>query len=497
MAPFPVCLCGHTLKYETECICKIFLPLTKFTFFYDTSALPPEAPEGAVLVLTQSGDGQTRFSVTLSLHGTTKSIAAEHPHCTPAENKAACEYYFARLLFSLFRDITGQNPPWGILTGIRPVKKVQTLLRQGMGREEIVRHMLETYWVHSEKTALAYDIAMRQEPILQATPQDAVCLYISVPFCPTRCSYCSFVSHAVEQSQKLIPAYVKYLCRELEIWGELVRDMHLSLDSVYLGGGTPTTLTPAQLQAVLSAVARAFDLSHVREYCVEAGRPDTITKEKLDVLRAFSVSRLCVNPQTMEDDVLRAIGRRHTAAQTTDAFRLARAMGFGNINMDLIAGLPTDTPTGFQKTLRQIFARNPESITVHALTLKRASRLFADGEAQIENPVAAMVNLAERELPRHGFMPYYLYRQKNTIENLENVGFAKEGHESLYNILIMDDSRSILGAGCGASTKIIESGGKITRLHNYKFPYEYIDRFEELMEKKKTARELLARANNS
>ena len=255
------------------------------------------------------------------------------------------------------------------------------------------------------------------------------------------------------------------------------------MDTGYFRGGTPTAVTAAQWEQVLTAVQENFDLSHLREYCVEAGRPDTITSEKLQTLRRFGVDRISVKPLTMQDHVLDTSGSNQTTAHTVEAFRMARAAGFENINMDLIAGLPDDTPEGFHDTLEQILALDPDSITVHALTLKRAANLFAEGEQQVHNPVEQMVQESMRRLPEHGYAPYYMYRQKNTIDNQENVGYARAGKESLYNILIMDESQSIFGAGCGASTKLVEPCGRITRIHNYKFPYEYIRQFDQLMQK--------------
>ncbi len=490
--PFPIALCGHTLKYEIECICKIFMPATRFSFSYDTDKLPEGAEEGAVLTFSQAENGQVWFSVFVKLRGQEQSAAELHDSCDPVSEKAHCEYIFSAMLYRLLEKITDLHPAWGLLTGIRPVKKVQPLLEQGMTETEISRTLREKFWIQPEKIKLAYDTAVIQQPLLAQTPKQAVSLYVSVPFCPTRCSYCSFVSHSVEQAQKLIPDYVNKLCEELAIWGNMVRELGLSVDTVYFGGGTPTSLTAAQLVQLLSAVEKNFDLSRLREYCVEAGRPDTITAEKLAALRQFGVNRISVNPQTMQDSVLDAIGRKHTTAQTVEAFRLAREAGFDNINMDLIAGLPTDTPEGFHDTLNQILALDPDSITVHALTLKRAANLFQEGASQLKNPVEQMVQESIRRLPEQGYAPYYMYRQKNTIDNQENVGYARSGKESLYNILIMDETQSIFGAGCGASTKIVEPCGRITRIHNYKFPYEYIRQFEQLMEKKKQVREIYA-----
>lgn len=491
-APFPIAFSGHALKYEIECIFKIFLPIRKFAFLYDLTALPEDAEEGAVVTLEQQGS-QNRFFVRVQYQGQQLEQAQLFPACSPETEKQLCEYRFCCMLYRILEQITDLHPAWGLLTGIRPVKKVQPLLEKGMSREEVCQELHEKYWIAPEKLSLVYDTAMVQQPLLQQTPAHGISLYVSIPFCPTRCSYCSFVSHSIEQAQKLIPGYLEKLCVELEIWGQLVREQGLLVDTVYFGGGTPTALTAAQLGQVLEAVQKNFDLSHLREYCVEAGRPDTITMEKLETLKRFGVDRISVNPQTMQDSVLETIGRKHTTAQTVEAFHMARKAGFENINMDLIAGLPGDTPDGFHDTLNQILALNPDSITVHALTLKRAANLFSEGERQVHNPVEQMVQESMRRLPEHGYAPYYMYRQKNTIDNQENVGYARAGKESLYNILIMDESQSIFGAGCGASTKLVEPCGKITRIHNYKFPYEYIRQFDQLMEKKQQVREICER----
>lgn len=491
--PFPVALCGHTLKYEIECICKLFIPATKFAFLYETDKLPEDAHEGAVLILSHGSDSQTQFCVDVKYGGQEKTAKEYHTDCDEVVDKARCEYIFSRMLYRLLEEITNLHPAWGLLTGIRPVKKVQPLLAQGLNEAEICRRLEDLYWIQPEKVKLAYDTAMVQKPLLAQTPPHGISLYVSIPFCPTRCSYCSFVSHSVEQAQKLIPEYLNRLCDELIIWSKLIRELELTVDTIYFGGGTPTSLTPEQLERILSVIECYFDLSQLREYCVEAGRPDTITAEKLAVLKQFHVDRISVNPQTMQDHVLKAIGRNHTKSQTIKAFEMARKAGFHNINMDLIAGLPSDTPEGFHDTLDQIMALDPDSITVHALTLKRAANLFAEGKKQLKNPVEEMMRESIQRLPAHGYLPYYMYRQKNTIDNQENVGYAHTGKESLYNILIMDESQSIFGAGCGASTKIVEPCGRITRIHNYKFPYEYIRQFDQLMEKKQQIREIYSK----
>ena len=313
--PFPVVFSGHTLKYEIECICKIFLPIRKFTFLYDTAQLPEDAEEGAVLTLEQQGS-QSRFFVRVQYLGKTLEQEQFFPACSPETDKQLCEYRFSAMLFRLLEQITDLHPAWGLLTGIRPVKKVQPYLGKGYTKAEVCEKLHEKFWISPEKLSLVYDTAIVQQPLLEKTPKRGISLYLSIPFCPTRCSYCSFVSHSIEQAHKLIPGYLEKLCEELVIWGQLVREQELLVDTVYFGGGTPTSLTAEQLEQVLTAVQDNFDLSHLREYCVEAGRPDTITPEKLKTLKRFGVDRISVNPQTMQDSVLETIGRKHTTAQT-------------------------------------------------------------------------------------------------------------------------------------------------------------------------------------
>lgn len=489
---FPVFLLGHGLKYETECILKAFVPVVRFQFYYDDISLLPDSCRYAAVQLRQ-GREHTYFYCAVSLGEKRLRLMKCTERLYPDKNKKECETIISKLLFKILHEITGTDVPWGILTGIRPTKKVLQLLDKGMSRDEIFDLLREEFWISDEKLRLVYDTAVVQRPLLMATPKHSIGLYVSVPFCPSRCSYCSFVSHSVEQAKKLMPEYIRLLCRELEIWGDIVKKLGLTVDTVYFGGGTPTSVSAEHLESLLKAVNKNFDLSHLREYCVEAGRPDTITEEKLVVLKENGVTRISVNPQTMNDEVLKNIGRRHTSKEIVDAYKLARKIGFDNINMDLIAGLPGDTPDSFRNTLEQIIALDPDSITVHTLTLKRAANLFSDGVSQLENPVRKMVRDSIAMLPENGYKPYYMYRQKNTLDNQENVGYAKPGKESFYNMLIMDETQSIFGAGCAASTKLVEPCRMITRICNYKFPYEYIAQFDQLMEKKNQIYEIYER----
>ncbi len=460
----PIIMIGHSFKYETEATLKLFFNTARFSFSSDIA----EA-SGSSYVLTEAAEDGT-VTVCVCLDGVREEKTAKLP---PDAEKKDFEYTICRLLFGLLVNRTGITPPWGLLTGIRPVKKVIDLIRQGKSEEKIYSQLGERYLAAPKKLKLAYDTAVNQLPILDRIDSSAVSLYVSIPFCPTRCSYCSFVS------------------RELEIVGRIVKDTDTKIDTIYFGGGTPTSVSTEELRTIMEAVERNFDLDKVREYSVEAGRPDTITEEKLRVIKALGAGRISVNPQTLNDEVLKVIGRKHSGEDAVKAFELARKVGFQNINTDLIAGLPTESADSFRNTLDRMIELDPESITVHTLTIKRSASLFETGSENSSNPAAEMVDYSIPTLMSQGYLPYYMYRQKNTVDNLENVGYAKKGFESYYNIFIMDETQTILGAGCAASTKLVYPDGKISRIHNYKFPYEYIRSFDKLMEKKEEVTECL------
>jgi oxygen-independent coproporphyrinogen-3 oxidase len=329
-------------------------------------------------------------------------------------------------------------------------------------------------------------IAQLQQPIREKGREpNAYSLYIGIPFCPSRCSYCSFVSCNLDRDRKLVQPYVDCLCREVEAIRAEAEQAGLHLHSIYIGGGTPTSLSAAQLRQLMGTVRENFDLAALEEYTVEAGRPDCTDEEKLAVIKEYGATRISINPQTFSDEVLRGIGRRHTAQDILDCYAAARRAGHTDINMDLIAGLPGDTVEGFEASLRQAIALDPENITVHTLTLKRASRIVMDGESGNDYAdVAAMLEKTSL-LAEAGYEPYYLYRQKNTLQNLENVGWCKPGHAGYYNIYIMEETQTILSAGAGGSTKLVADGGRrMQRIFNFKYPNEYIQRFDEVLERK-------------
>lgn len=476
---------GNDFKYETEATVKLFIP-SRFTFHYDIT----NADGDIIMTRLKKGRLKTYLYVYCRLNGNIKRKSASFPN--KRTDKQLAEHEICRLVYLCLQSLTGITPPWGLLTGIRPVKKMVSLIESGKTRQEAFDYLKTKYMVSDSRLELAYNTAVNQIPLINKYSKKTISLYISIPFCPTRCSYCSFVSHSMNSAYKLIPDYISLLCREIEIIGKIINDLHLKVDTIYIGGGTPTSISAEQLKMITDTISDNIDMSDIREYNVEAGRADTITREKLKVIKNAGANRISVNPQTLNNDVLKIIGRNHTAEDTIRAFITAREEGFDNINMDLIAGLPSDTAESYHHTLDRIIDLNPESITVHTLTIKRSAKMYEDS---IENynttPASEMVNESISRLPEKGYIPYYLYRQKNTVENLENIGFSKKGKESLYNIFIMDETQTILGAGCAASTKIVQPNGKITRIHNYKFPYEYINRFDDLILKKQSIYELL------
>lgn len=477
---------NNSYKYETEAVLKLFRPLESFEFVFDNT---PPSPAGDYLRVCVSDD----LSVFVSLGG-----RYEEKH-SPLTDEKERELVLCKMLFTVLSEITGIRPAWGCLTGIRPVKKVHALIDEGCGRDEVIKHLESTYFVSESRGGLAYDTAVTQRAAVNSLQKNSFSLYISVPFCPTRCSYCSFVSHSVQSkgARELIPKYVDMLCREIGELGEMLSDKNVFCDTVYIGGGTPTSLSAREIDRIMKKIAGNIDISRIREYTVEAGRADTITAEKLSVIKDNGATRISVNPQTMQDSVLEAIGRRHTAAEAEEKFLLARKAGFDNINTDLIAGLPTDSLRGFEDTLERIIGLSPENITVHTLTVKRSSALFGKADEMREqfgndSITAKMTDLSVKRLTAAGYSPYYLYRQKNTVGGLENVGWTKPGREGLYNIYIMDEAQNILACGAGGSTKLIDpSTGKIVRYFNYKYPYEYISRYEKMTEYKAKAEEFL------
>ena len=406
--------------------------------------------------------------LTVSLSGTDFTREGQRRHAIGAG------FYLAA------KELLDAAPPWGMLTGVRPDKLATQAIEAGGSPQEAQTMLERDFFVSPSRAALAAETgAVAAETARDLGPRD-IAVYIGVPFCPTRCAYCSFVSQSVERSFSLVEPYVEALLEEIREGGQMVRETGLRVRSLYVGGGTPTTLTAEQLDRVLGTFQECFDLSACREITVEAGRPDTITEEKLVALRARGTTRLSVNPQTMEDHVLRAIGRRHTAGDITRAMELVAAHRFPHVNMDLIAGLPEDTPAGFRRSLDRCLAYGTDNLTVHTLALKKGSRILTEGlSIPAPDAVGEMLEYAAPALRKAGYRPYYLYRQKYMSGSFENVGWSAPGAECLYNIEIMSELCSILSFGAGGSTKMVDRcGDRIRRVFNPKYPAEYIQRPE-------------------
>lgn len=389
-------------------------------------------------------------------------------------------------LYRMLSEYTGKTLPWGTLTGIRPTKIPMKLLEEGRSCAEIHRYMEDTYFTSEEKIKLATDIAKRELALLKKIDyENGYSLYIGIPFCPTNCLYCSFTSYPLTVWAKRVDDYLSALEREIDFVSEKFAGKHI--DTVYIGGGTPTTLEPHQLDRLIRKIKASFNLSGCLEFTVEAGRPDSITAEKLRVLKEHGISRISINPQTMKQETLQLIGRHHTVEQTVESFHMARELGFDNINMDLIMGLPAETLSDVRNTMERLAELEPDNITVHSLALKRAARLNIYKE---DYKGYEMVNTQEHmDLTASfaedmGLFPYYLYRQKGMAGNLENVGYAKPGKAGIYNVLIMEEVQDIVALGAGSISKRIYKDGKIERCENVKDVAQYIERIDEMIERK-------------
>lgn len=382
--------------------------------------------------------------------------------------------------------------PWGTLSGIRPVKYIRILNEvEGLSLDEIYDRFLNEFHASREKVDLAFDIFHREQALMAQYPPDGISLYIGIPFCPTRCLYCSFISAPYKKMSTYVEPFVAALLKEIEACGKLVADLGLPVKSVYFGGGTPTALEPERLERIIVALRTHFDLSRIYEYTVEAGRPETVTDEMLEMFKCNGVSRISINPQSMHQRTLNAIGRSHTPEDIKTAFRRARAHGFDNINMDLIAALPGESLSDFSETLDEVLALDPENVTVHTMYIKRASFLNQNlGAYDFSQAADEMLRLAATRLREHGHRPYYLYKQKNTVGNLENVGYAKPGTEGIYNVYSMAELQTILAMGGGGATKLVDRENDfIDRVFNVKDVITYIEKIDEMVLRKERLRD--------
>lgn len=403
------------------------------------------------------------------------------------DTKAQYKNAMKRLLYHMLSEKTGKELPWGILTGIRPTKIVYEMLENNENDDTIQKRISEEYLCSEDKISMSINIAKRESELLQDMDyKNGYSLYIGIPFCPSTCLYCSFTSYSLAKYSDYVEPYLKALEKEIEYGSTCFPEKKLT--TVYFGGGTPTTLSAEQLDRLLGLVREKFDFTYVKEFCVEAGRPDSITKEKLVVLKKWGVNRISINPQSMQQKTLDLIGRKHTVEQIKEAFQLARETGHDNINMDMIIGLPCENLEDVTDTLSQIKKLNPESLTVHTLALKRAARLNLEKDNYRDKKavnVTGMLDTSIRFARENDYLPYYLYRQKNMAENLENIGYAKYGKEGLYNILIMEEQQTILALGAGGMSKFVfHDEHRIERVDNVKSITDYIGRIDEMIDKK-------------
>lgn len=442
-------------RYDYSELIKIFLPPRTFRLLSENDTLPEDYEE----------------SININFN------------CSVLEEKDAIK----REIYNELAQLTGMRPAWGILTGVRPVKLAGELLSRLEDVEKVRDKLTDYYLLSSEKAELLLETLKYQQKTAGKVPENSISLYIGIPFCPTRCLYCSFTSNQTGPEE--IEKYLKALSEEIRVCGEALKKSETSIESVYIGGGTPTTLTAEQLKELISLVKENFDLSKTREFTVEAGRPDTVTPEKLQALKNCGINRISINPQTMKDETLKTIGRNHSVEQTKNAFYAARETGDFIINADLIAGLPEETPEDFKRTVDEILDLQPENITVHTLAVKKASRLIeADDEFHYKQGdiVEKMLKTARKNLKEAGYRPYYLYRQKHMAGAFENVGYCREDTPCIYNIRIMEEKQSILALGAGGiSKKFYPSENRLERIPNVSNYQIYIERLLEMTERKR------------
>lgn len=484
-------------EYDIHSLVKAFYPAEDVKVF-EKGTKDLESTEGLPECSVLFGEDRITFSVW------TKEKNMEESECLEAfcedknkitdvvvleenEERASVKCKLKHLVYSVLSLYTGKVLPWGNLTGIRPTKIAYGLLEEGKTESEVISYMENVYDCSREKAELSIDIANRERKLLSTLHyENGYSLYLGIPFCPTTCLYCSFTSYPIGLWKKRVDDYLTAMEKEIDYVSEVYKDK--ILDTVYVGGGTPTTLEPDELRRLLSYLKNKFDFTTVQEFTVEAGRADSITKEKLEVLMEFGVTRISVNPQTMKEETLKIIGRRHTVDQVKDAFKLAKEAGFSNINMDLILGLPGETKEDVVHTMEEVGKLKPDSLTVHSLAIKRASKLNSwieeHGIETLKNTEETM-EIASKAAQNLGMKPYYLYRQKNMSGNLENVGYATDGNFGIYNILIMEEKQTIVAIGAGTITKRVYGDGRIERVDSVKDVGLYIEKIDEMIERKK------------
>ena len=478
-------LVGHDYKYAAEQMMLTLFPTERPLYGEEVG------PSSLSAQISLSHGGRYSTAVTKFYYGGNCYRGVARAQSPDREDSLLRDRTMQKIIkLSFYRAVhtaTGKRPHWGALTGIRPGKLASSLIEAGHSPARVQNILESQYYVSPQRAALCMDTAKAALTAKAGLhPARDVCLYVGIPFCPTRCAYCSFVSNAVERSMHLVEPFLSALYREIEATAEVVRGLGLRVRALYIGGGTPTTLSAEQLGRLTGELRRQFNLSHLTEYTVEAGRPDTVDFEKLTILRQAGVNRISINPQSMAHHVLEAMGRNHSPEDILRAMEEVRRVDFPSVNMDIIAGLPADCPDGFFKTLDQVLQFQAENITVHTLSLKKGSKIMTESPAlPTEEAVGEMLDGAMPALRRGGYVPYYLYRQKFIAGGFENVGWCKPGRESLYNIAIMEELVSILSLGGGGSTKLAApKTGRIQRIFNAKYPYEYLKGIDTILQSK-------------
>ncbi|MCG8482369.1 MAG: coproporphyrinogen dehydrogenase HemZ [Clostridia bacterium] len=474
-------------KYEVETLIQLFITPSSFRF------IGKEALEGnqsfllTIYVTNDHEDLQIRtafFKNGETMHQVNeKEVINYNKPITKKEIKDGVK----KSIYIIFEKVYAYSPPWGILTGIRPSKIVNEMMDQNINEEEIIEHLREHYKIQEEKISLLMKVCQNERPILNNSVPNGVSLYIGIPFCPSKCIYCSFTSYPADEYE--VNQYLVALKKEIQYVGQELKNGQNKIETIYIGGGTPTVLSQEQLKELLEWIHEYFDLKFLKEFTVECGRPDTITHQKLDALKAYGVDRISINPQTMKAETLRTIGRKHTPEQIKEAFIMARDFGFKSINADLITGLPHEDLEDFRQSLETLIDLGPQNITVHTLALKKASRLKQIREEyryMSETCVKDMLKEASRLMAYYEYHPYYLYRQKYISGNFENIGYCKEGHECIYNIRIMEEKQTIIALGAGAVSKVyFEKENRLERVPNVSNYEIYMGRIDEMIHRKK------------
>lgn len=468
---------GELKPYYAQTLCMMFFPGVKFPEGEASAADVPEAH-----FFLKDYEDKTEAEVRLFLDGICEA-AVGNCRLEPNVDRTKARQLAAGIAFyQAASRMTGVCPPWGILTGVRPAKIASELLRTGMEPFQAAEWIREHYHSTAEKARLAVEVSAAEKRLITPDLVRKCSVYIAIPFCPSRCAYCSFVSYTSPKLLSLIPEYLNALKANIHSVFEVIRSLDIPVSSVYIGGGTPTVLNESQLDFLLGTIASETDISSLQEFTLEAGRPDTITAEKMRCAREYGVSRVSVNTQTLNNEVLASIGRSHDAKQFFRAYEITRNAGIPYVNVDLIAGLPGESAESFSATVDQISALHPENVTVHTFCVKKAAEIRQENRSVYDREgqeAAAAVDYSQKILMHDGYIPYYMYRQKNTVGNLENVGYALSGAEGLYNIYMMEEVHSIFAAGASAVTKLVspadENGGvRIDRIFESKYPYEYL-----------------------